>query len=976
MTMVIDKNSECHEVRTLQKVVVNAWRSRASPLQWSMRMMDIGNTLDGRVTCDVLLRQMFVGLSPSPLLVSYIRYALATQMIERNHFFHAAAEQATPSKPQHFSVVLAVMCDAVKLDHTKAAATKTLLFDLLNGSLISPTTSSSASLAQQIKQTIVVDKEIDTDSMNDETTTMLIDKRKRPADVMIMPDEDHTKKRKNLNDRQIIDLDADDEMLDDHQTIRESKSTRDIYEVDAVAKITLLVLRGIAAVLEDTSPITPEFIAAATSPTVPTTRLIYNNAVACLDILDHILGSQRMMSLLFYALSDAPQTLRELSALLTRVQADASIVSMAGGTLADTLREQIIVQYPNVLSCLYDTLFVPYTPTTEITGLSIQAEMGDPLLSLQLLIEDAISGGTLVDTSHDILYKIAWVRSVRSCAPTLFIFELLRATFVRLAACTPMTNEFLKTKAFILVIIPRFLKAYRDVMPAECVETALQQVSQIPLNEFDDNIVLALLLTLIRHELVGIESMKQKFAMYISDIESLEEDMTPSSSIIEITIDSIESTAAHLHSPGQIEQLKVILLSLNKDTDTSELQSTINVLKSHLSTTFDMQDLLVEAVFEVLDTIDPYNNRKVLVHLLSMLSNASVIECIDIHGYSLRLMVNVIRYCDSLGKTTNDPSIHTYFSIPFNLLTHLVVLYNLKNNQYNLDILDSKLRMTQDTSYDNPFIKWIFDTFKDSEINFGSNYQDGDTSEDYTILRILIEKNVESFNTEILRDYSPWQLVHKLPQLLFLLFNCLEKNLTSLDMVVDIVNLIMHNVPYSSIIIFHYLAKNPTSIPIDQVLSSFFAADGSELDSTRQLTFNSPSLSSSSQESFQLYHYIPETLNLILFPILYKMPFPSPNVFYSSLYNHVVNVYQSTPSPLAQYAPHPMIQQLLQQFLQNKTKLSEIPKDLIQNIIAKTDAFQFVNLLSKEVIDTFSVNQTGVALSNDQIIRTMIINTT
>ncbi|EGG18596.1 hypothetical protein DFA_04090 [Cavenderia fasciculata] len=380
--------------------------------------------------------------------------------------------------------------------------------------------------------------------------------------------------------------------------------------------------------------------------------------------------------------------------------------------------------------------------------------------------------------------------------------------------------------------------------------------------------------------------------------------------------------------------------------------------------------------------MDPYNNRKALVHFISILSDPAVVDCLDVHGYILTLLVILIKQCDSLGRTSNDPSIHSYFAIPFNLLYYILILFNFKNNQYNLDLLKSKLKLVQDISFDNPFIKWIYDTFRDTEVGFDSSYQE---SLQYFISSLL-ENNVDNIQTKILNDHSPWQIVHKLPQVLFLLYSCSEKNLTSSYAISDMMSTFIRIVPYSSIVIFTSLAKTPMAIDtelIQTVLSNFNTNNNnnsnnnngnnnsnetgggmSELEMPITL-FNSKSRDS----SFQLNHHIPETLNLILYPVLFKCIFTNPsdsNQHQSCLFKNQQQQQQMGTDIIMQLFRCPntitMLRLLFQSILQPCSdpnnnapppiKLTDIPTDLLRVFIERTDVHHFVDALATVVLSS------------------------
>ncbi|GAM16898.1 hypothetical protein SAMD00019534_000730 [Acytostelium subglobosum LB1] len=1012
---------------------------------------------DKQSIADVLMRQMFVGPVQSPLLVSYLRYALATKMVEYGQLFNSVAQHATPTKPAHFQNVLLILFDVVRLIQQRSQI-KSVSIDAAHGHqhVDGCERNSKASMNGDCSMDITThingnvngsgngkgksrDKGKGKSSVGGGANGLpngqhtdgftLETKRKRGDDddnddegddggmgddsVGGGPDRSILKKRKNQNSYQSIygggdmanvDVDMANASTSSPSPVVESSMSdatssndrRAIYidHLTGLCRVISLLLRTILDVLNDhhTQPTQSTTTTTTTSrdqsPTAMRANMPFENALQCLNVLAGLSQNQRLTSYVQQSQREVPSAFGELTQLLSNIQTIVDNTYVAGDsehTVSWALRTSIVSNHPNLLSATHSALLQSQLPTSEIQALhttNLQQQQNDMsmnldnnnnmqqsqsahILALQLWFDEEVAGTNISMSPFDALYKFDWLRSVKAIAPTNYFFELLRIAFQRMTANNDtQSSEFRRIKALLLIKLPLYIEATSPSTNAQCMVDALYQISQIPslfeMISYTDNVLLAILLVMVKRNLVDVSSLRERFPLYQSEIDTAEIEMQQGSPSVP---NSQLPTNFTVHSQSGVARLKDALMSLNSETSVQDMQDVTASLRQNLvNPSCDYQDKLMAALFEVLDTVDPYGNRKTLMFLLATLSEPLVIDMIDVHGYIIQLFMFVIKCCDSLGRTTNDSGIHSYFSIPFALLSYLVTLYRLKYNQYNLDLLTSRLRLTQDTTYENPFIKWIYDSFKDSEINFSSNHQEGMTSEDVNILQILVSNNRDSFVNEVLNNYSPWQFVHKLPQLIFLLIGCYERLLTTPESIKDILTTVIDVVPYSSLIIFQYLAKNPSifHIFIDPLLSIYLNPDGSENDHYRFVNFNLD------QEQFQINHHICETLNITLFPIMQKFPLPSTQ-YHSVVFTQVANSYQKTPMHLTQLtSPQATIQEIFDGFM---VRLNEVPKDLIINIINKTDVVQFVNIVAKKVLHCITSTNDNDSISTSNTIR-------
>ncbi|KAI4049264.1 LOW QUALITY PROTEIN: mediator complex subunit 24, partial [Homo sapiens] len=72
------------KVVNLKQAILQAWKERWSDYQWAINMKKFfpkGATWDILNLADALLEQAMIGPSPNPLILSYLKYAISSQMV-------------------------------------------------------------------------------------------------------------------------------------------------------------------------------------------------------------------------------------------------------------------------------------------------------------------------------------------------------------------------------------------------------------------------------------------------------------------------------------------------------------------------------------------------------------------------------------------------------------------------------------------------------------------------------------------------------------------------------------------------------------------------------------------------------------------------------------------------------------------------------------------------------------------------------
>ncbi|XP_023803977.1 mediator of RNA polymerase II transcription subunit 24-like [Cyanistes caeruleus] len=72
------------KVVNLKQAILQAWKERWSDYQWAINMKRFfprGATWDILNLAEALLEQAMIGPSPNPLILSYLKYAISSQMV-------------------------------------------------------------------------------------------------------------------------------------------------------------------------------------------------------------------------------------------------------------------------------------------------------------------------------------------------------------------------------------------------------------------------------------------------------------------------------------------------------------------------------------------------------------------------------------------------------------------------------------------------------------------------------------------------------------------------------------------------------------------------------------------------------------------------------------------------------------------------------------------------------------------------------
>uniref|UniRef100_A0A2I3GYM9 Mediator of RNA polymerase II transcription subunit 24 n=1 Tax=Nomascus leucogenys TaxID=61853 RepID=A0A2I3GYM9_NOMLE len=99
------------KVVNLKQAILQAWKERWSDYQWAINMKKFfpkGATWDILNLADALLEQAMIGPSPNPLILSYLKYAISSQMVSYSSVLTAISkcEQPGPQARGHACVRL------------------------------------------------------------------------------------------------------------------------------------------------------------------------------------------------------------------------------------------------------------------------------------------------------------------------------------------------------------------------------------------------------------------------------------------------------------------------------------------------------------------------------------------------------------------------------------------------------------------------------------------------------------------------------------------------------------------------------------------------------------------------------------------------------------------------------------------------------------------------------------------------------
>ncbi|KAI2582765.1 MED24 isoform 13 [Pan troglodytes] len=95
------------KVVNLKQAILQAWKERWSDYQWAINMKKFfpkGATWDILNLADALLEQAMIGPSPNPLILSYLKYAISSQMVSYSSVLTAISKLSRQSRGMHRTV--------------------------------------------------------------------------------------------------------------------------------------------------------------------------------------------------------------------------------------------------------------------------------------------------------------------------------------------------------------------------------------------------------------------------------------------------------------------------------------------------------------------------------------------------------------------------------------------------------------------------------------------------------------------------------------------------------------------------------------------------------------------------------------------------------------------------------------------------------------------------------------------------------
>jgi len=509
------------------------------------------------------------------------------------------------------------------------------------------------------------------------------------------------------------------------------------------------------------------------------------------------------------------------------------------------------------------------------------------------------------------------------------------------------------------------------------MEHVLYQISKFPqISSSQDSTILSLIQILLKKDLVNANLLKHLFPSFSTDIESVDSEIQcpPSTNL---SFDNLNSGTG-IHSQSDILKIKELFESLVDSDDPNHvtlMYDLLNVVKYHLIYPFDYQDQLLVVLFNILDSIDFIKNKTLIMVLTFIFSDPMVIDCLDAHGYLLKLVLKLFDICELFGTIKNDPDIHFYFTVPYNLLYHLLFnIYNVKSKTYNLDLLKSKLELYDSTTSPTNTIKWLCDMIKDQNIHVSNDI----AQETFDFIKALLDsqnEGTEKLQSFALKKYSPWEMIQKLPTTLFVIFNSFDQNLIEKDKVINYCSLLFQSIPYSPISIFHYVLttqshqqnqqhnqqqqpQSTTTLSLVEDLASYLSNLNESLSIFR---FSGGMKEDQMNEHLgnvkiliELFSPIFETLNFIMFPLLNRIYYG--NGIQSVLFNRYSLSYISPPIELFSMSPSSAIHEIIERFLNQTTpNFHNLPRDL-KYVLSQINTYQAVNLVTKEILDILLIS--------------------
>uniref|UniRef100_A0A8C9ZHX4 Mediator of RNA polymerase II transcription subunit 24 n=1 Tax=Sander lucioperca TaxID=283035 RepID=A0A8C9ZHX4_SANLU len=95
------------KVVNLKQAILQAWKERWSDYQWAINIkknFPKGATWDYLNLAEALMEQAMIGPSPNPLILSYLKYAISSQMVSYSSVLTALSKLSRESRGMHWAV--------------------------------------------------------------------------------------------------------------------------------------------------------------------------------------------------------------------------------------------------------------------------------------------------------------------------------------------------------------------------------------------------------------------------------------------------------------------------------------------------------------------------------------------------------------------------------------------------------------------------------------------------------------------------------------------------------------------------------------------------------------------------------------------------------------------------------------------------------------------------------------------------------
>ncbi|EGG18595.1 hypothetical protein DFA_04089 [Cavenderia fasciculata] len=569
---------------------IDCWRSREDPLEWSIKILPLLNEFEqytiydnhqNYILCEILIQQMHVGVSPSPLLVSYLRYAIATKMVFTTHLCDLLYQYAQPDRSKHFSAMLSVISDIVNLPSDS--------FNSLPPFIKKRNQSNNNNKQDEEEEEQEEEEEEKVELLKDDNN-----KRKRQnGRLQDDDDEDEEKEKENNNndndnnshllkkrknqigshDNSVYEKELEQQDNDDgkediqmndgdnqqHQQHNQKQQQQqqqkkkknhhfsEFKEEEAVPKLMVILFKGLIYYFNNNNNNNNNNVG---NIGIDMTTIL-GNGIVCSNLISAIVKNQAVSSAIYFCQHSSAQLYRELSDMFVAIEQNANRMVIPYG-ISNIFNLELVTNIKSLL-------FTPYLPHEEIKYLAYDNSQlpinQDQSIIFQLLLEELITGTRLSCTTQsnnnnnntnnnivqteDTFYKLVCYRTLKNMTYTNFIFEIVRTLIQRLSLCMmdgATSAQFKKVKMVLLYRIPKLYESLIHYHNSSCggvgsgdnidtpigsMEGALHLVLQI-CPELEGEVILPLIFILIRKNLVSSTVIKDKFPSLTSDIESLE----------------------------------------------------------------------------------------------------------------------------------------------------------------------------------------------------------------------------------------------------------------------------------------------------------------------------------------------------------------------------------------------------------------------------------------------------------------------